>query len=210
MSIYAAKDGVITSITVYDGKAKVHVGDAVLAGQELITGVLRSDETHTLLTQARGEVMATVLYRFQATVGPTITKPVETGETRICARIGLFGWEFLSSGFAAEDAWENAREEPTFQYALTNCFLPFTAERIRLYELAERETSATQDELAQAALRKAERVMSETLSENARILSKESGTVWLEDGALQASILVTTEENIGEIKEIKEPHGEQD
>ena len=210
VSIYAAKDGVITSITVYDGKAKVHVGDAVLAGQELITGVLRSDETHTLLTQARGEVMATVLYRFQATVGPTITKPVETGETRICARIGLFGWEFLSSGFAAEDAWENAREEPTFQYALTNCFLPFTAERIRLYELAERETSATQDELAQAALRKAERVMSETLSENARILSKESGTVWLEDGALQASILVTTEENIGEIKEIKEPHGEQD
>lgn len=210
VSIYAAKDGVITSITVYDGKAKVHVGDAVLAGQELITGVLRSDETHTLLTQARGEVMATVLYRFQATVGPTITKPVETGETRICARIGLFGWEFLSSGFAAEDAWENAREEPTFQYALTNCFLPFTAERIRLYELAEQETSATQDELAQAALRKAERVMSETLSENARILSKESGTVWLEDGALQASILVTTEENIGEIKEIKEPHGEQD
>lgn len=101
-------------------------------------------------------------------------------------------------------------EEPTFQYALTNCFLPFTAERIRLYELAERETSATQDELAQAALRKAERVMSETLPENARILSKESRTVWLEDGALQASILVTTEENIGEIKEIKEPHGEQD
>ena len=197
VSIYAAKDGVITSITVYDGKAKVHVGDAVLAGQELITGVLRSDETHTLLTQARGEVMATVLYRFQATVGPTITKPVETGETRICARIGLFGWE-------------NAREEPTAKYALTNCFLPFTAERIRLYELAEREASATQDELAQAALRKAERVMSETLPENARILSKESETVWLEDGALQASILVTTEENIGEIKEIKEPHGEQD
>ena len=31
VSIYAAKDGVITSITVYDGKAKVHVGDAVLA-----------------------------------------------------------------------------------------------------------------------------------------------------------------------------------
>ena len=52
--------------------------------------------------------------------------------------------------------------------------------------------------------------MSETLPENARILSKESETVWLEDGALQASILVTTEENIGEIKEIKEPHGEQD
>ena len=88
--------------------------------------------------------------------------------------------------------------------------MPFTAERIRLYELAEREASATQDELAQAALRKAERVMSETLPENARILSKESETVWLEDGALQASILVTTEENIGEIKEIKEPHGEQD
>ena len=76
----------------------------------------------------------------------------------MCARIGLVGWEFLSNGFAAEDAWENAREEPTAKYALTNCFLPFTAERIRLYELAEREASATQDELAQAALRKAERL----------------------------------------------------
>lgn len=208
-SIYAAKDGVITSITVYDGKAKVHAGDAVLAGQELITGVLRSDEEHTLLTRARGKVTAKVLYRLEATAGPTLVKLADTGETHESTRLGLFGWELLSTSFAS-DAWEDAREEPLHGYALTNCFLPFTAEHVRLYALAERESAATQEELAQAALQKAERAMAKALPQDARILSKESGTVLLENGAVRATILVTAEENIGETKEIKEPNGEQD
>ena len=209
-SIYAAKDGVITGITVYDGKAKVHVGDAVLAGQELITGVLRSDEENTLLTHARGEVTATVLYCFEATAGPTLLKPAETGETRTQTRISLFGWELLSKGFEGYEAWETVREERAGGFLLHNCFLPLTAEQIRLYALAEREAAATQEELEKAALQKAERAATEMIPKGARILSKKSETVLLENGAVRATVFITTEENIGETKEIKEPHGEQD
>ena len=48
------------------------------------------------------------------------------------------------------------------------------------------------------------------LPKGARILSKKSETVLLENGAVRATVFITTEENIGETKEIKEPHGEQD
>ena len=93
---------------------------------------------------------------------------------------------------------------------LNNCFLPLTAEQIRLYALAERETAATQEELEKAALQKAERAATEMIPKGARILSKKSETVLLENGAVRATAFITTEENIGETKEIKEPHGEQD
>ncbi len=203
-SIFAAKDGVITGITVYDGKALVHVGDAVLAGQELITGVLRSDEENTLLTAARGTVTATVLYRFAAEAGPTLIQPTETGAVRRCTRLGVFGWSILSAGFAAEE-WADARADVAGRYALTNCFLPLTAESIDLCELSPRETSAGEEQLVEAALKKAEQAMAGALPADARILSKESETVLLESGAVRAQIRVTAEESIGETKEIKGP-----
>lgn len=209
-SVYAAKDGVITSITVYDGKAQVHVGDAVLAGEELITGILRSDEEHTLLTRARGEVLATVLYRMEATVGPTLVKPVDTGETHESTRVGLLGWELASVGFTQEEALKNAREEKLAAYAFSNCFLPITAEHVRLYAQTDEACVATEAELKEAALLAAEEAVLRSMPEDARILSKESETVLLENGAVRATVCITAEENIGEIKEIEEPYGEQD
>ena len=208
--MYAAKDGVITSITVYDGKAQVHVGDAVLAGEELITGILRSDEEHTLLTRARGEVLATVLYRMEATVGPTLVKPVDTGETHESTRVGLLGWELASVGFTQEEALKNAREEKLAAYAFSNCFLPITAEHVRLYAQTDEACVATEAELKEAALLAAEEAVLRSMPEDARILSKESETVLLENGAVRATVCITAEENIGEIKEIEEPYGEQD
>ena len=207
-SIFAKKDGVITGVTVYDGKALVHAGDAVIAGQELITGILRNDELNTLLTQARGEVIATVLYRFVGEAGPTVVQPVQTGQVRQGARISLLGWQLFSSGFKTND-WPEFDVVPVGEYSLTNCFLPLTAECMDMYELARREVAASEDILAEIAMERAEEAMHAALSQDARILSKESTFAKLENGAVQAQIIIAAEESIGELKEIEVPDGEQ-
>lgn len=59
-SIFASESGIVTSITALSGRPKVNAGDAVQAGDELISGSLESG----VLTEARGTVTAEVLHRY--------------------------------------------------------------------------------------------------------------------------------------------------
>lgn len=203
-SIYAAADGVVSSLTVIEGKPLVRQGDAVRAGQELISGVLGKGEDNTVFVHARGTVIAKCLRRFTSSKGPTLTMDAPAEEPLYETRITVFGKE-IRSGIP----FEKTQERVLFKSALTNCFIPVTVETIAVYPTEKRTVAPGETLLREAALREAERMMAESLPKDARILSKESETVLLEDGSIQAAITVITEENIAITKEFDAPYGKQ-
>ncbi len=59
-NLIADRPGVLTKVDVYNGFAEVKVGDAVVTGQLLVSG-MADLETHTQVTRAMGEVFAQTL-----------------------------------------------------------------------------------------------------------------------------------------------------
>ncbi|MBE5785238.1 MAG: hypothetical protein E7330_05500 [Clostridiales bacterium] len=202
--IFATADGIVTSVTVLEGKALVREGDAVNAGQELITGVLKSDETNVILTHARGTVLAKVIRRATASAGPALLRSVPEGEPVHKTRISLLGKSIVSG-----DHTEEAQKKTLFRGGLRNCLLPLTVEKIAAYPLVMKEIAADEAALREESLRAAEARMVSVLPDGARILSKESQTKLREDGSMEAVITVITEENIGITKEIDASYGKQ-
>lgn len=57
-NIIAAKDGIITQVSVFDGKREAVIGESVKKGQLLISGVVEYEGTDTHYVYAKGEVYA--------------------------------------------------------------------------------------------------------------------------------------------------------
>lgn len=77
-NVVAKCDGVITSMSVLNGFAQVQSGDAVLAGQLLVSGVA-TWQTHTQVTRAMAEIYAMTLHDRQVTIPAEYTQKVYTG-----------------------------------------------------------------------------------------------------------------------------------
>lgn len=197
VSLYAAKDGVITGLKVIDGKAKVNVGDAVTKGQELISGILRNDELGFLTTSARGAVSANVMYVVSAKAGPTLEKLCDSGERAYYNAVRLFG-------ICLTDAPEYASytDETVCEYELTGCILPLKAERRIRTETVLMQSAADRGELEQAAAMKALDKLNELIPHSATVISKHTEYEAGADGAITAIIRVMTEENIAEARGI--------
>ncbi len=192
-SLFAKKDGVVIRVVVEGGKAKVHAGDAVLAGQELITGVIRNDELGTMLARAKGEVVAQVVYSLSASAGPMMVLPVRAGEAQKLMRVSLFGYSTSEP--------ESGREEITLgRWRLTNCLLPIAFESIESYALEDRLTAAPEEKLRERAYALAEEAILQKIPEDAVMLSKTSEYALNEDGSVTVTITVITEENIAELR----------
>lgn len=197
VSLYAAKGGIITELKVIDGKAKVNVGEAVVKGQELVSGILRNDELGFITTAARGAVSANVAYIVSAKVGPTIEKLSFSGTEAYYNAIKLFGF-----CIADEPEYATYTDEAVCEYELTGCLLPLKAEHRLRKETIMKQSPASRQELEQAAAAKAQDKLNELIPHSATIISKHTEYKTDADGAVTAIIRVMTEENIAEARGI--------
>ena len=193
-SLYAAKDGIVTELKVIDGKAKVNVGDAVVKGQELVSGILRNDEFGFITTAARGAVSANVIYVVSAKAGPTIEKLSLSGTGAYYNAVKLFG-----ICIADEPEYASYTDETVCEYELTGCILPLKAER---RQGITDSVGAAGDGLEQAAAAKAQDKLNELIPHSATIISKHTEYETDADDAVTAIIRIMTEENIAEARGI--------
>ena len=196
-SLFAAKDGIVLSVTTIDGKARVKAGDAVVKDQELITGVIRNDELGLITTAAKGTVMAEVLYTYTATAGPMIQAKGYTGNEVCYNQLELLGFML-----EREADYETYDEEEVCEYVLQGCFLPLSIKRVIRRETDDVRIRGSAEALKKEALAKAEAKLLSLIPEGARITSKLSETRLDENGAVSATIRITTEENIAEARGI--------
>lgn len=193
-SLYAAKDGVVTRVTVKGGKAVVVTGDAVVKGQELISSLIRDDELGHILARAEGEVLAQVLYCAKACAGPKIAATVKTGETEYIMKVSLFGFSLF------DGARDGYIDETVGRWKLTDCFLPVRFERVGRSEAASGMINADEETLRALAAARAEDTVKAMIPDDAVMLSKRCEYELNEDGSVTATVTVVTEENIAEYR----------
>ncbi len=194
--VVSTRDGIVTKIAAYGGRAQVRVGDKVHKGQLLIAGhVTARDESMTYTTHAFGEVLAAVIYRAQVAAPSTVTAWAETGSEAPWAAIYFAGRKLLERACPFEDA-DLATDEKELSLApwpLRVCYGTWR-------EKVKTERGLSPAEQKETALFEAERMALLQVPRQAKILMIDRHTV-VKDGKLYGVCTVTTEENIGYTKE---------
>ncbi len=195
--VISTREGIVTKITAYGGRAQVRAGDRVKKGQLLIAGhVTARDGSMTYATHAYGEVLAAVLYKAEAEAPKTVVEWAETGETAPYAALYAGPWKLLARGCPFEDA-ELTAEERTVSLSPW----PFRVCGGTWREKVKRERPLTPAERKEAALFEAERMALLQVPRSAKIIMIDRRTLE-KHGKLYGACTVTTEENIGFTKEI--------
>ena len=196
--IVATKDGVVTAITVMRGQARVQVGDAVRAGDVLISGTV-SYQDATYQTSADGIVKAAVLYEAENPVCDTVEEIVETDRTEPVRTFRIGPWTLLRG----KPAFERYRLLDTRSIGISDRFPAYVDETVAR-ELVLRERMLSDSEAEELALSRAGALALERVPKDAAVLNQ-YGTVKRRDGEPVAVVTVTAEEIIGRTEE--EPHG---
>ncbi len=194
--VVSTRDGIVTKIAAYGGRAQVRVGDKVKKGQLLIAGhVTARDGSMTYTTHAYGEVLAAVLYRAQVEAPRTVVEWAETGGTAPYAALYWGDRKLLERACPFEDA-----DLSTDERAVLLRPWPIRVCSGTYREKVKRERPLTPAERREAALFEAERMALLQVPRAAKIIMVDRYTVE-KNGKLYGVCTVTTEENIGYTKE---------
>ena len=195
--LVSTREGVVTKVSAYGGRAQVKAGDKVKKGQLLIAGrVTARDGSMTYTTHAYGEVLAAVLYKAQVEAPKTQVEWAETGEESPCAALYLGKWKLLERACPFEDG---TLAEETRKLSLSPW--PIRVCRGTWREKVKAERTLTEAERKEAALFEAERMALLQVPRTAKVIMIDRYTVE-KGGKLYGVCTVTTEENIGYTKEI--------
>jgi similar to stage IV sporulation protein len=195
--IVANRDGIVTSIRVMRGQARVKVGDRVKAGDVLISGTVLYHEQSTE-TAADGTVYAAVDYRTEAELVDRVRESYETGSTEQLRYLRFWNSEL----FCTDCAFDHYRIE-SFDAAAENGLLPFSIGIRTAREIGFRERILTDEEAEQYALIEAREQAYAMIPKDAAIINT-YGTIQNRNGKRIAVVIVTAEELIGQTEE--RPH----
>ena len=195
--LISTRDGIVTKVSAYGGRAQVKVGDKVKRGQLLISGhVTARDGSMTYTTHAYGEVLAAVLYKAQVEAPATQVEWAETGNVAAYAALYVGPWQLMERACPFEDGVLAEEEE-----ILTLGPWPLRVCRGTWRERVKAERPLTRLERKEAALFEAERMALLQVPPSAKIIMIDRYTLE-KNGKLYGVCAVTTEENIGYTKEI--------
>ncbi len=195
--VVSTREGIVTRIVVYGGRAQVRVGDKVKKGQLLIAGhVTARDGSMTYTTHAYGEVLAAVLYRATVEAPSTKTAWAETGRQAPYAALYVGGQKLLERGcpFEEGELVDGERSLSLRPWPVRVCYGTWR-------EKVKEERPLTLAEQKEAALFEAERMALLQVPRQAKVIMIDRHTAE-KNGKLYGVCAVTTEENIGFTKEI--------
>ena len=193
--ILAEKDGVVTSITVMRGQARVKPGDRVRKGDVLISGTVRyKDESYE--TNADGIVYAAVRYEAESPLPQSVREAHETGNTQPVRIVRIGPWEL----FRSDPSFEFYRRS-AFETVGSSSLLPVFVDRATAFEIIFEDRLLDQTEAEELALVRARETVFESAPKDASIINQ-YGTIRSSNGKQTAYVVVTAEEIIGRTEEI--------
>ena len=150
-NVVAARDGIVTSLSVHSGLAVVEPGTAVRAGELLVSGLIDCP-THTQSTRAAADVEALTEHRFQVKMPLAASKKVYTGRTETVRTLIFQKYRRNISGNSSIFGIRCDRMIETSTWTLPGGYaLPVTVETVTLREY-EPEPLALSHDRAQALL----------------------------------------------------------
>ncbi len=195
--IVAEKDGVITSIAVMRGQARVKVGDRVKKGDVLISGhVVYKDSGYD--TAADGVVKAAVDYCVETELMQSVSESFETDAEETVRVWKIAGFELLRS----RPSFAHYRVTGT-ETVFASSLLPVVIERAAAREIGFRERTLSGEEAEQYSLIRAKEQAYALVPRGAAVINT-YGTIRTRKGKRFAYVIVTAEETIGKTEEA--PH----
>ncbi|MDO4567608.1 MAG: sporulation protein YqfD [Clostridia bacterium] len=191
-SVYAACDGIITSIIAIEGKPVVTAGQAVKKGDLLIEGNLVDTEGAQLQVSARGTVLANVLYTLSYAFPPDSPYIMRSGASGSAARVGIFGWQLES-----RDAFASSETEWSRKVNVEGLMLPIEFEFGTRYELSGSSGAVVGEQALLNASELATRMALEEMPEDGRIITKVTETDIKDDGAIAVVVRLVVQRDIG-------------
>ena len=190
-SLVAARDAVVLRVEPLAGKACVKSGDAVKAGQLLVSGEERTGAETTHAVRALGQVIARVWFtgRCEAPLAERVRQ--RTGRVRYAAALKLFDWRWP---LAEAEAFP-CQDVETEYLPVCGLYLPVAIERRALCEVVEQDEPADRAALEQALTEQALGRARSQLPDGAQETAS-----WTEvsesDGRLQAEAVIEAEMDI--------------
>lgn len=168
-NLKAAEDGVIKAVEVISGVANVRVGDAVLKGDLLVSGVVEYKDQHTEFVRSRAKIIAETEKVIRVEVPFKQTKRLQTGKYKKRRVLCFFGVKLpLYLGAVGE----NFELEPKNQTENeSKPYLPIKIIENNYYETYDTEIVLTNDKAKQQAKTELEKAIKNYLSDG-KILSQ--------------------------------------
>lgn len=198
-NIIAAKTGQIKQIEAYVGQSLVKVGDTVVAGDILVSGITEDQKGNNDLKQARAKIIAQVEETLEISIPLQGVSYTPTGETTLHRSFGFFGLE-IPLHWPGEVAGKYNRYEKSRQLELFGQKLPFTLKVVGYEHLLEEESRYTPEEamaLAESQLKEEEALR----FAQSEILAREAAGE-VRDNCLILTARYTVEEDIAKTQEI--------
>ena len=191
-NLVAVREGQIAALYVRSGSAAVRVGDAVTAGQLLVSGTERYADGRTVFRRSEGEVLAETTRQVAVSVSLTRTKRVPSGPPVVRRVVSLFGLTLpLYVGQVDGDFDRHVTRDDLVVGGVT---LPAWMATATFTPVTERTVTLTPAQAEQEASRRLEEAIAAELAD-AEILSRRVDLAWTEE-ALTATATCLCRENI--------------
>lgn len=192
--IVASRDGIIRSMKVYAGTAKVKVGDAVQRGQVLVSGQERTADGGMRQVPAQAEVNSRVWYSAKARIPAMQNNASPTGNVyeRVLICTPWYRWSNDPPSDFVEQDIDIRRQE------IGGVFVPIWVQTESYAEVSVSRSPRDRAELEAESATIAERLAREKLPFDAQILDKWVEYSMMKDEHFSAEVILETVENIAQ------------
>lgn len=191
-NLKAGRDGRIVGHQVTDGRMTVQIGDAVVAGDLLVSGVVEYADGATGFKHAAGQVFAETQHTIQYTARYDQRETYRTGKMRKRQALKLFGLEIPLYLGSVRGSYE--KEVETHQLSFGSATLPISIVSASFYETAELDYTLDEAGALEFARQRVSELELEQLG-GAEILSREEQVEATEEG-VALTVQYVCKENI--------------
>lgn len=200
--IVASKDAVVESVVPLSGQAQALSGQAVKAGDILISGIVTFEGASPIYSTARGEVMGRVFYSASSSRSLFAQERVETGRVATERFLVLGNWRIFLGRTGEEFAQYDTE---VLKSEASGLYLPCYVETVEYREVQVRQGALELDEVLEEAQQEAYQEIEGRLPQDAIVEKVGVSYKVSEQGELEASVLVETLEQIGEAQAYTPP-----
>ncbi|MCD8119399.1 MAG: sporulation protein YqfD [Lachnospiraceae bacterium] len=207
-SLVAEKDAVITSIVTRNGTPLVAAGDAVTAGDALVSGLVTTydeygEELFSYRVNADADIFGETTYTYEDTIALNYLKKNYTGETARAGFVTIAGSRYTF--FRKTLSWElYDREETSGQLKIgESLYLPLTFGVSIYREYTLEEAVYTKEEAKEIAEERYLEFLQE-LEENVVEIIKKDGTIRFGTALCEVNASVTVIERLGKVVPLDE------
>lgn len=191
-NVVASKNGVITSIEGFDGVTECQVGQAVAAGDLLISGVIEYSNGSVSMVHAWGNVRARTEYSIDVEIPLMQERRERSGKVITMRRLMLLGVE-VPLYFSKLPEGNFEREYSEWQLDIGGARLPVMVRSEYWYELLNVNRMISYEEAETLAYEEAERQIS--AMEGAEIIERTQSLIRTDSG-VRLTVSLKAEENI--------------